>query len=125
MEVCPFCDFVELKRGETRQHMLAKHSSQHPFQCSDCGYSSNYKKAILKHVAKKHHCAKVYTIPDYILFPWVFTPQSPLDCPCCPHSATTLRSLGSHMRIHKLYSCHICKQAFFRRQDALKHFASF
>ena len=63
-----------------KRHVQAKHTSEKPFKCNECDYSSTTASNLKTHVQAKHAFEK------------------PFKCNECDYSATTASNLKTHVQ---------------------------
>ncbi|XP_044585242.1 zinc finger protein 267-like isoform X2 [Cotesia glomerata] len=91
LKKCPECDFVTM--WNLRRHMV-RHSSDRPYKCSDCNYSSKTKCTLKIHI-RSHSDEKNF------------------KCSVCPYRSQFLPNLQRHIRIHTGFRPYKCSQCFF------------
>jgi KRAB domain-containing zinc finger protein len=135
---CEFCK----KQFSTKERLeihVKNHTSEHPFQCKECGksYSSpnsfRFHQAIRDRVYKKqmkrvftcHMCGKTFTSKSSLnMHINIHTGERPFKCKICNKAFTQKGGLVQHIVYHtnlRSYECTLCGKAFQRNSHLKIH----
>ncbi|XP_059052181.1 zinc finger protein 33B-like [Achroia grisella] len=102
---CKLCREVMHTMDERKLHYLLRHPGRHPFECSECGKSFQYKSSLYMH--KQDHAPNKQT----------FT------CDYCGKVFMKKDSFREHVQIHEgpRHACSYCPMRFVQRSNMLRH----
>ena len=136
---CPDCEFKSCYSANMKRHM-ATHSSEKPFSCLYCEYSSSTKGTLSLHVKLKHckETRKLLECPkcEYKSFDSsgmkrhikTHTSERPFKCDHCDFSSATKKGLSLHINCkhlsgpaQKTFECPQCKFKTCHKSSLVSH----
>ncbi|XP_052753279.1 uncharacterized protein LOC113510444 [Galleria mellonella] len=102
---CKLCRDVMHTMDERKLHYLLRHPGRHPFECSECGKSFQYKSSLYMH--KQDHAPNKQTY----------------TCDYCGKVFMKKDSFREHVQIHEgpRHACSYCPMRFVQRSNMLRH----
>jgi DNA-directed RNA polymerase subunit RPC12/RpoP len=103
---CNRCNKTFTRKSNLKRHQDSVHSTERPFQCPYCSFSTKRKDILDRHIREKHFGVRY-------------------NCEICKESFTQLTSLKRHANsVHnqkKTYKCDFCDVEFPRKDNLVRH----
>ncbi|CAK1580547.1 unnamed protein product [Parnassius mnemosyne] len=102
---CKLCRDVLHTIDERKLHYLLRHPGRHPYECSECGKSFQYKSSLYMH--RQDH----------------FPNKQSFTCNYCGKVFRKKDSYREHVQIHEgpRHACSYCPMRFVQRSNMLRH----
>ena len=112
---CEECDVGFVSEITLRNHRIAKHSQERPFECEYCPLKYATSMALSAHRSRKHNVNKAGD----------FVPKKMFPCPQCGNLLTSNTKLKAHIRVvhnnEKAFKCGYCDKTFASRSNMQVH----
>ncbi|RXG62243.1 Zinc finger protein Xfin [Armadillidium vulgare] len=138
---CPYCNYSSYKTNDVKRHIMCKHSTEKPFQCTFCPKSFSIKPFLSVHMRthtgekpyKCPSCFKCFSVKSTLnshrkicktaslemmlkdILMSRHSSEKPFICSLCPKRFSIKPNLVLHMRTHtgeKPYKCTHCSKCF-------------
>ncbi|XP_055312472.1 zinc finger protein 436-like [Sitodiplosis mosellana] len=130
---CYLCDYKCFAKHCLKDHMQAKHTGEHRFQCEICGKKFIYRNHFSQHLAIHSDqfpfgcskCRRGFTIEDDKIAHENVCRCRQYQCYICEAFNQRKGHLRNHKRVHhtgeKPFHCKWCDKCFIRKYEVEKH----